>query len=891
MKNQRQWLQSGVAALLLGMGTSAFGQIVIDNGDAATSFTGRWYESSAPGAHGASSLYSGNLRQYIWTFDCPDSGEYIVSMWWTEWPSRSTGAKVLIASDAGTTKLYLNQRKDGGKWNSIGKYPYTAGKAYTVTIVSAPGSVTTCADAVKFEKFNPPAADFSADRYRGPAPFTMHFSNRTEGEVDGWHWDFGDGQTSSEKNPSHTYTTPGAHSVSLTATGSQGAHTKTWYSCVDVKADATENIYICDGYGGNDYLPSDIHDKMWDMGATETANGWMYRPANSNMTYYITMLRDGQSLLDALYEENAHVIIGGHANYGFGLVFATAREIVEHRIDDYECIDDDRLLNCSTDCVAARIDGMKYGQAYPNWEPVFKDGGSGIMPYDFGDPRGNPPYNYCLTYQLPGDPTHYRMEMDGKYVERFGDSGVPAWYSPDGLEPDPTYDRACFITNSSGYYNRFDCVGEWVVREHAGANHTGEESVKNYNYQVQWPGSGTKVARWRMLLKRPGQYRVMATWPALAENAVHARYTVYHSGGSSAAYADQSKSSDRNSLGVYNFNAGLATIELDDNADGYLAADAMILRPVADAEKILCAEFDADVRSRAAPLTVNFTNTSHHYTYDDSAQVAGCAWDFGDGTVSSDEHPSHTYNQKGAYTVTLRVTATDGREDIETKKYFIVAGVKVRPQAQFRALTMQGMQTTEVAFHDQSSGDINRWSWDFGDGQTSQQRNPVHTYTKPGRYSVRLTVYGPGGQGAETEKNYIHNFLGECYTDNSFQVRPHYNSGATTVGKVVCYAGPSSVDRSQLRYARLFHGSCNSLPYYGGVFNHGLMYGKMNDVVLEHDTAVDYLEYYLLGYADKDILDHINGLDDIHGFYNFSEKPPSMIHADAAAANPTGLEG
>jgi hypothetical protein len=50
-----------------------------------------------------------------------------------------------------------------------------------------------------------------------------------------------------------------------------------------------------------------------------------------------------------------------------------------------------------------------------------------------------------------------------------------------------------------------------------------------------------------------------------------------------------------------------------------------------------------------------------------------------------------------------------------------------------------------VAFSDLSSGDVRSWKWDFGDGQTSTERHPIHTYPKTGNYSVALEAAGPSG--------------------------------------------------------------------------------------------------------------------------------------------------
>jgi PKD repeat protein len=62
-----------------------------------------------------------------------------------------------------------------------------------------------------------------------------------------------------------------------------------------------------------------------------------------------------------------------------------------------------------------------------------------------------------------------------------------------------------------------------------------------------------------------------------------------------------------------------------------------------------------------------------------------------------------------------------------------------------------------VKFADTSTGDISSWLWDFGDGTTSTERNPIHTYTfkDTGDFTVSLTVTGLEGTDTETKKNYI----------------------------------------------------------------------------------------------------------------------------------------
>lgn len=67
----------------------------------------------------------------------------------------------------------------------------------------------------------------------------------------------------------------------------------------------------------------------------------------------------------------------------------------------------------------------------------------------------------------------------------------------------------------------------------------------------------------------------------------------------------------------------------------------------------LVADFDASTRTGAAPLAMNFINTS-------VGAVATSAWTFGDGGTSNVQHPSHVYTIPGVYTVRLSVTGPDG---------------------------------------------------------------------------------------------------------------------------------------------------------------------------------------------------------------------------------------
>lgn len=77
------------------------------------------------------------------------------------------------------------------------------------------------------------------------------------------------------------------------------------------------------------------------------------------------------------------------------------------------------------------------------------------------------------------------------------------------------------------------------------------------------------------------------------------------------------------------------------------------------------------------------------------------------------------------------------------------------PSSGFTAISRQGIAPFAVQFIDLSQGQVTAWQWAFGDGQTSTEQNPRHTYQLPGSYTVELTVTGPGGTHKRTEVGYI----------------------------------------------------------------------------------------------------------------------------------------
>ncbi len=158
------------------------------------------------------------------------------------------------------------------------------------------------------------------------------------------------------------------------------------------------------------------------------------------------------------------------------------------------------------------------------------------------------------------------------------------------------------------------------------------------------------------------------------------------------------------------------------------------------------AEFFTSTPFGTGPLTVSF------YTSAESGETVTYAWDFGDGTTSDRQNPTHTYTADGDYTVSLTVMTPYG-STTTTMPSFISVGDP--PVTEFSARPVEGSFPLVVRFTDASAGRPTAWNWNFGDDGTSAEQNPVHTYTEPGRYFVTLRVSNTFGSDGLTKSDYI----------------------------------------------------------------------------------------------------------------------------------------
>jgi len=113
------------------------------------------------------------------------------------------------------------------------------------------------------------------------------------------------------------------------------------------------------------------------------------------------------------------------------------------------------------------------------------------------------------------------------------------------------------------------------------------------------------------------------------------------------------------------------------------------------------------------------------------------AWDFGDGSTSDQQNPSHTYNIPGTFNVCLTAVNEMGENMICQSLTVILI-----PSANFEIVDNG---EANYQFNDLSANNPDSWVWDFGDGSTSNDQSPSHTYANPGSYEICLIAANEAG--------------------------------------------------------------------------------------------------------------------------------------------------
>lgn len=572
---------------------------------------------------------------------------------------------------------------------------YNTAGSFTVTLIASNLSGSSSITKTNFiNVFGPPTASFTSST----ANTSVTFTNTSVGGSS-YLWDFGDGDSSTEINPTHTYNAGGTYTVVLTATNDCGTATAT--STVTINAAPTA-IFSASPASGCAPLTVQFNNASTGVGVTYE---WNFPGGNPN--------NSTEANPTVVYNTPGVYTVTLTATNGSGVSTATGTVTVSPG-------------------PSASFSSSTQGST-----TSFTNNSSNANTYSWNFGDGNSSTN--------SNPTH-TYAADGTYTVTLTATGPCGTATSTQTVTIVTPPTASFTSN-----NNSGCAPLTV-------QFTSTSSSNSSSYEWSFPGgspNSSTLPNPSVTYSNPGTYTVTLTVSNSAGSST-ATTSITVNPGPTAAFSSSvngnsaSFTNNSGNANSYSWNFGDGNNSTANNpthtyaADGAYTVTLTATGPCGTATSSQTvtivtpptASFTANNSSGCAPLTVQFTSTS-------SSNSSSFAWSFPGGTPGSSTlpNPSVTYSTPGTYTVTLTATNSAGSSTATS-----TITVNPGPSASFSSV----VSGVNVIFSNTSTN-ANTYSWNFGDGNSSSDANPLHTYTSDGTYTVVLTATGPCGTATSTQ--------------------------------------------------------------------------------------------------------------------------------------------
>ncbi|NSL87121.1 PKD domain-containing protein [Chitinophaga sp. Mgbs1] len=635
-------------------------------------------------------------------------------------------------------------------WEVNGQYYWSGSSAmYLTPNTAGPMKVKltarygACQDVVEKTLTVNESPSVNLDYDRKPfcqVPVTLDFKADSK-NADKWQWSFGDGSSSAEQNPKHTFSTQGSFHVNVTATNKSGCSSRAdgyvYVSNTTVEA-YSNNTDGCEGLKANyyAYVSSNSNDEIkkytWNFGDGT--------PASNEASPQHEYSKAGVYRATLTYETK---------NGCTGVVNCT-NSISVYKKPTPEFTSPDAPTVCGNSGTRF-IDQSDIGN---RWE------------WQTGDGRGGSGKNYTHSYLEPGTyditltvynhscsntitkkayittvnpfPRFYQnsIDCDNRTTLSFTEASLGAtswtWSWGDG-KSDTSY-----TTRSNPIKHIYDKSGVYTVKLTTSDGKC--TTFETMSVRVIAPSPLTITANKTVMCSTD---QVTATLTQY-DRSILDRYQWYANGEPKDWW--------------YNYNTAFTyPVMAPGKVD--LQFYGVNLQGCIDKSNIIPVTVRGPVANYNMPSfvgcrdrEVTFTDASD-LTY--SSGIQKWEWEYGDDSFKetfTSPPFKHTYLAAGAaIRPRMKITDKDGCTSVYDAKTLQVNG----PIAMFYPDNDIVAPGSTVYFYDQSQGvgaDIISWQWDFGDGSTSAERNPNHTYPNKGLYTIILRVKDSDGCEHETTR-------------------------------------------------------------------------------------------------------------------------------------------
>ncbi|WP_162418554.1 PKD domain-containing protein, partial [Cyclobacterium roseum] len=599
-------------------------------------------------------------------------------------------------------------------------HTFTSPGTYTVslTVTDDNGANAQTSLVIEVEENLPPVAVPEANVTTGNAPLTVSFTgDGSSDDLDDvtYFWDFGNGDSSTEENPSYTFTQPGTYTVTLTVTDGNGNVDEQQLEVVVTDPGVQPSFELRINAGGPEVsFDGKVFDadNFFEGGKTYT-NTSATVPALYQTERSSTPKVFGYNIPvpNGTYEVILHFAEIYHGATGGGGTGTAGQRVFDVSIEDALLLDNfdiNALVGPQTPVTEVFEVEVNDGQLNMDFSALSEVGGTDqpkLAAFEILSVNEEPVAPDFTLYLNTGSAAD--VSLEGKTF--IGDINLP-----DYFDTDHTY------TNASA----------------------SSEPL----YQTE-RGSGANLAPLNLSIEVPNGTYTVSTY----HNELYFGKVVAGSAGSRVfdilmegqlvkddldLFLESGNTPVKLTFTNIEVTDGLLEISLNPSANRP-SISGVAIEGATTANEPPVAVAEADVTSGFAPLTVNFTGAN---STDAEGEVT-YLWDFGTGVASTQANPEYTFASAGSYEVSLTVTDELGASNAAT--ITIEVAENQPPVAVAEADVTSGFAPLTVNFTGANSTDAEgevSYLWDFGTGVTTTQANPEYTFASSGTYEVSLTV-------------------------------------------------------------------------------------------------------------------------------------------------------
>jgi gliding motility-associated-like protein len=563
------------------------------------------------------------------------------------------------------------------------------------------------------------SANFMADPVSGCSPVIVHFTDQSTGNPTQWRWDLGNGVTSFLQNPSTSYFNAGTYTVKLVIRNAAGADSIIKNQFITVYGSPVVNFQASDSTGcfplrvqftdGSSAISGMITNRAWDFGDGSTS-------AQANPSH--------------IYTSAGIFTVTLRVTNSFGCIQTFSKNQYIHTSDGVKA---GFTNNIPGNCAAPITINFTNTTTGP---------GSLLYDWDFGDGAHSTSTSPLHTYTTPGS---YTVTLAAVSPQGCSDTIrkvnlisigtiLSQFNSPVSVCTGQSFTIANTTTPIPG-------GSSWNFGD--GTISTQINPVKTYatggTYTIKlvnnFGGCMDSVSK-SIFVK----IKSLATFVADDSLACKVPFLVNFTNQSAGSntylwnFGDGATSVTVNPAHTYTAVGSYTVTLIVTNSNGCMDTLVKTAYIKIQLPEIVINDLP---QKGCTPLTINPTATVTA-----NEIITTYLWNFGDGGTSNLVNPSHVYNTAGTYDVSLTITTGGGCSTTTVFTNAVRAGNK--PHAAFTANPTDICAFRPVNFTDHSTGNVDEWFWNFGDGGTSIVQNPSYAYSDTGYFNVTLIVSSNG---------------------------------------------------------------------------------------------------------------------------------------------------